>query len=447
MKKILLLSSFFILHSALEAAVINPPLSGGGPQFSLTGFSTVRSTNSTYNTNAFIMTGFSVAGLNKTNFWNASLGLYTNASGYRTYFDPDGWWAMTNSTGDAQIISLRPDDATYSYPFYFPVLWDDVGAGGAMGTGRWASSNWVQYALKHNAGRSNQPSQFPSGILASNLNIGSQNIVTNVSPLSGANGDMLGASAIGYQNFVEADQAMIAGGGQNRISQRQGFIGGGNSSWLDTRVGASADSAFIGSEIGYMNADASAMAGTLNSTNRAFRNTFIGGSWTSLLHGTGGSSSSGIGSAMVGVYETSAYIGQGALISGRRSTIYAGGTGDNVTSLGGDNSISNLWNSFIIGGKNVANTNAQQVGILGFGITASASNTLYLGYSNNPVTIDDLGRIGPKGVLLKTNTAASVPTGPVVGGNSFFWNSNGVVYLLTSLPSTATWAATNKIAP
>lgn len=50
-------------------------------------------------------------------------------------------------------------------------------------------------------------------------------------------------------------------------------------------------------------------------------------------------------------------------------------------------------------------------------------------------------------VELPTNSLASWPVAPTIGGASCFVNSNGTVYLLTSLPATLTWAATNKIAP
>lgn len=50
-------------------------------------------------------------------------------------------------------------------------------------------------------------------------------------------------------------------------------------------------------------------------------------------------------------------------------------------------------------------------------------------------------------VELPTNSLASWPSAPTIGGAACFVNSNGTVYLLTSLPETLTWAATNKLAP
>jgi hypothetical protein len=50
-------------------------------------------------------------------------------------------------------------------------------------------------------------------------------------------------------------------------------------------------------------------------------------------------------------------------------------------------------------------------------------------------------------VQLATNVPSLWPAAPKQGGGCAFVNSNGTVYLLTSLPDTLTWAATNKLAP
>lgn len=51
------------------------------------------------------------------------------------------------------------------------------------------------------------------------------------------------------------------------------------------------------------------------------------------------------------------------------------------------------------------------------------------------------------GYYLPTNAISAWPTTPRWHGEAYFGNSNGVVYLLTSVPGALTWAATNKIAP
>ena len=51
------------------------------------------------------------------------------------------------------------------------------------------------------------------------------------------------------------------------------------------------------------------------------------------------------------------------------------------------------------------------------------------------------------GYFLPTNAISAWPTTPRWHGEAYFGNSNGVVYLLTSVPGSLTWAATNKIAP
>jgi len=51
------------------------------------------------------------------------------------------------------------------------------------------------------------------------------------------------------------------------------------------------------------------------------------------------------------------------------------------------------------------------------------------------------------GYFLPTNAITAWPTVPRWHGEAFIGNSNGVVYLLTSVPGSLTWAATNKLAP
>ena len=51
------------------------------------------------------------------------------------------------------------------------------------------------------------------------------------------------------------------------------------------------------------------------------------------------------------------------------------------------------------------------------------------------------------GILISTNPLSTWPTAPSHGGQCFIGNSNGVIYLLTSLPGGTTWAATNKLGP
>jgi len=51
------------------------------------------------------------------------------------------------------------------------------------------------------------------------------------------------------------------------------------------------------------------------------------------------------------------------------------------------------------------------------------------------------------GFLISTNPLSTWPTAPRHGGQCFIGNSNGVIYLLTSLPNGTTWAKTNKLAP
>jgi hypothetical protein len=48
---------------------------------------------------------------------------------------------------------------------------------------------------------------------------------------------------------------------------------------------------------------------------------------------------------------------------------------------------------------------------------------------------------------IPTNAAIVWPTAPATRGGAFLLNSNGTIYLLTSAPNGATWAATNKLAP
>jgi hypothetical protein len=71
--------------------------------------------------------------------------------------------------------------------------------------------------------------------------------------------------------------------------------------------------------------------------------------------------------------------------------------------------------------------------------TATITNKVY---GSNLV-----GVLSGTGATLVTNTVAQWPATPDAGGAAYFANSNGTVYLLTSLPFTKTWAATNKLAP
>jgi len=50
-------------------------------------------------------------------------------------------------------------------------------------------------------------------------------------------------------------------------------------------------------------------------------------------------------------------------------------------------------------------------------------------------------------LFIATNDLSVWPTAPTFPGQAVFVNSNGVVYLITSGPGLATWAATNKLAP
>lgn len=364
----------------------NPTISPGGKTYIATNqyFLTNYVTTLTYNTNSVILAGFSASGIDGTYVWTTDRYL-KSANDFAFYLD-SGFALLTNASGTLLVDSPYPDASTYSFPFYFPVVWEDAGAGGTIGTGNWASSNWVQLRLEARVGNSNAPTFFPSGILASNANLGVETVLTNASPLAGASGAMLGAIVSGYQNKVLADQAAIMGGGQNRINQRQGFIGGGNTTWIDT-TGSTADSGAVGVEGSYINADASAIAGGLNSTNRAFRNTFMGGTWKSSFFEPGNSVN--FGSAMVGVYESWAALGGGSLVSGKWSTNWT--AGDSLISLGSGNLISNIFNSVNIGHNNRANTNAQFVGIFGFGNTLSQSNLIVLGFTNLGLQIDGTG--------------------------------------------------------
>lgn len=44
-------------------------------------------------------------------------------------------------------------------------------------------------------------------------------------------------------------------------------------------------------------------------------------------------------------------------------------------------------------------------------------------------------------------TNAAPPEAAAVGGGAWLWNSNSVVYLLTSSPGLTNWSATNKLGP
>ena len=49
--------------------------------------------------------------------------------------------------------------------------------------------------------------------------------------------------------------------------------------------------------------------------------------------------------------------------------------------------------------------------------------------------------------VIGTNELSTWPAAPTAGGQALLVNSNGTIYLLTSIPFTATWAATNQLAP
>lgn len=51
------------------------------------------------------------------------------------------------------------------------------------------------------------------------------------------------------------------------------------------------------------------------------------------------------------------------------------------------------------------------------------------------------------GYFMPSNPVSAWPATPRTRGESFWGNSNGVIYLLTSTPAALIWAATNKIAP
>lgn len=74
------------------------------------------------------------------------------------------------------------------------------------------------------------------------------------------------------------------------------------------------------------------------------------------------------------------------------------------------------------------------------GATGSVTNPLTAN-----LTLTATNALFHKSMALLTNSVPD-PT-PAEGGAAYFWNSNGTVFLLTSLPFTSTWAATNKLAP
>jgi len=71
----------------------------------------------------------------------------------------------------------------------------------------------------------------------------------------------------------------------------------------------------------------------------------------------------------------------------------------------------------------------------------TATNLWMPAVTNGLVPVPDT--YGPW-IGLQTNAPPAAPSSP---GMAALWNSNGVVYLLTTVPGGATWAATNKLAP
>jgi hypothetical protein len=68
--------------------------------------------------------------------------------------------------------------------------------------------------------------------------------------------------------------------------------------------------------------------------------------------------------------------------------------------------------------------------------------------------VDSMGRVvasnhitSVNGYFSPTNNPLTWPTAPRTHGEAFWGNSNGVIYLLTSVPGSLAWAATNKVAP
>jgi hypothetical protein len=54
---------------------------------------------------------------------------------------------------------------------------------------------------------------------------------------------------------------------------------------------------------------------------------------------------------------------------------------------------------------------------------------------------------GTNGYLLPTNSLSTWPTAAASPGQAYIGNSNGTIYILTSLPTGTAWVATNKLAP
>lgn len=100
--------------------------------------------------------------------------------------------------------------------------------------------------------------------------------------------------------------------------------------------------------------------------------------------------------------------------------------------------------SFAGDGSAVTSVNASS-------LTGVTTNNLATGFTNADLSItiaQKLNLTNPpaiSGFYLRTNSA--FPATSDVGGSAYCWNSNGVVYLVTSTPFSVTWAATNKLAP
>jgi hypothetical protein len=77
--------------------------------------------------------------------------------------------------------------------------------------------------------------------------------------------------------------------------------------------------------------------------------------------------------------------------------------------------------------------------------------TVYIEASDDPNGAPRLGsanefRLFAESIFVKSNAVAIVPASPQSHGDAFLWNSNGIVFMLTSGIGN-TWTATNQIAP
>lgn len=392
-----------------------------------------------FDTNSVVLSGFSVAALNGTYVWSASpsSARYVKAANsFAIYFD-GGFALLTNATGDIQVFATMPEPAIFNFGYFFPHVWEDGEAGGTMGVG-----NWLAVTRSATLIAVTNAAEFfkVRTLLASNVNIGN-NVLTNLSPLAGANGNMLGAGVSGDLNTVDADSAFIAGGVRSRASQRQSFIGGGNDTIIEPKSpGVSADSGAVGVEGGYINADASFMGGALQSTNTSHRNTAVVGSWKSTLWGgPNNSDPRGFGSAMIGVYESLAILEHGSFVGGKHSTNIA--NGHSVFSFGEGNQLSNVNHVKVLGDFNQATIANNHGGwALGNGHRIDKVARGYLGNTNSvfidpdgSVTLYSITNRGALGTLghewIATN---NVPNEPAADGSiatvSSGANTGGALY-------------------